>query len=166
MKKHLLISLFALAPTLAMAQESTLPADWKSWTKANSPLVKVGAIPDCSADVKSLPPIYQETVATYCSVKPGGPGKVSVLVRPSVFETYQKRQGGYADGINLLLHLEDMQLFFATEFKNGAPSYAVFKETGEAVKVDAGHPLSPETCMECHTGYSAYCVAGQCGTQQ
>lgn len=170
MKKHLLISLFAfsaaLAASFAAAESSPLPTDWKTWTKANTPLVKVGAIPDCNADVSSLPPIYQETVATYCSVKPGGPGKVSVLVRPSMFEAYKKRQGGYADGINLLLHLEDMQLFFATEYKNGSPSYAVFKESGEAVKVDAGHPLSPETCLECHTGYSAYCVSGQCGSQQ
>lgn len=155
------------APMLAQADENTgFPKDWQSWTKVNTPLVKVGAIPDCAADVSSLPAIYQETVATYCSVKPGGPGKVSVLVKPTAFEAYKKRQGGFSDGINLLLHLEDMQLFFATDYKDGKPTYAVYKETGEQVKVETGHVLSGETCVECHTGYSAYCVAGQCGIQQ
>lgn len=168
MKRYLFSALFALAlPAMASAEGNTgFPSDWQTWTKASTPLVKVGAIPDCAADVSALPPIYQETVATYCSVKAGGPGKVSVLVRPSMFETYKKRQGGFADGTQLLLHLEEMQLFFATEFKGGQPSYAVYKETGEQVKVEAGHVLSSEKCVECHTGYSAYCVAGQCGTQQ
>lgn len=168
MKKFILSALFVLVFPLVSFAESTagLPTDWQTWTKVNSPLVKVGAIPDCAADVSSLPPIYQETVATYCSVKPGGPGKVSVLVRPSMFDTYKKRQGGFSDGIQMLLHLEDMQLFFATEFKNGQPVYSVYKQTGELVKVEAGHVLASEKCMECHTGYSAYCVAGQCGTHQ
>lgn len=164
--KKILMTLFAFViPTISMA-ENGLPDDWQNWTKMNTPLVKVGAIPDCTADVSSLPPIYQETVATYCSVKPGGPGKVSVLVRPSSVDTYKKRQGGYSDGTQLLLHLEDMQLFFATEYKNGQPAYAVYKQTGEQVKVEAGHVLSSGKCVECHTGYSAYCVVGQCGIQQ
>lgn len=166
MKKTWFSTLILLVfPAIASA-EGSFPADWQTWTKVNTPLVKVGAIPDCTANVSSLPPIYQETVATYCGVKAGGPGKVSVLVRPAAMDTYKKRQGGYADGINLLLHLEDMQLFFATDYKDGKPNYAVYKETGEQVKVAAGHVLSSEKCVECHTGYSAYCVAGQCGIQQ
>lgn len=166
MNKAIAAAILLVSSTVAQAGDAPLPADWQSWTPANTPLVKVGAIPDCDADVSSLPPIYQETVATYCPVKPGGPGKVSVRVRPAAFALYQKRQGGFPDGINLLLHLQDMQLIFATEHKGGQASYAVFKENGEKVSVEAGHVLSPEKCLECHTGYSAYCVEGQCGAQQ
>lgn len=143
-----------------------LPADWAAWTSVTTPLTKVGALPGCDADVSALPPIYQETVATYCSVKPGGPGKVAVLIKPTVVELYKKRQGGYPDGVNLLLHLKDMQVFFATYYRNGAPGYAVYTEAGEPAKVPSGHVLHADTCMTCHTGYGAYCVAGQCGSAQ
>lgn len=144
-----------------------LPADWSKWISAKTPLMAIGALPDCEADVSSLPPIYQETVATYCSVKPGGPGKVNILIDPAVEKVYAARKGGYQDGVNLLLHLVDMKLLFATEHVGGQPKYRIFKETGEEVVIDqAGHPLHADTCATCHTGYSAYCVEGQCGIQQ
>jgi hypothetical protein len=144
-----------------------LPSDWQSWNKPQTPLNQIGALPDCAADVSSLPPIYQETVATYCAVREGGPGKVAVLVRPALEQTYARRQGGFTPGINMLLHLQDMKLLFATEYTSAGPRYHVFKESGEEIRIEqTGHPLHPQTCETCHTGYSSYCVDGQCGTSK
>jgi hypothetical protein len=143
-----------------------LPGDWASWKVASTPLAKIGALPDCDANVSSLPPIYQETVATYCSVKPGGPGKVAILVNPAAFDAYQKRHGQFPDGVNMLLHLQDMKVLFATYYSQGKPGYAVFSETGERIQVEGNHPLASDTCLQCHTGYGAYCVYGQCGIHQ
>jgi hypothetical protein len=127
----------------------------------------MGALPDCSADTASLPPIYKETVATYCAIKPGGPGAVTVLIRPEIKSGYETRKGGFPDGINMLMHLKDMKVLLATEYKQGQPIYRVFKESGQEISVtQSGHPLNPDTCKECHTGYSSYCVEGQCGIQQ
>jgi hypothetical protein len=158
------VSLLSVCYSLSATE---LPADWQTWSKPQTPLTKIGALPDCSADVSALPAIYQETVATYCAVREGGPGKVSVLVRPSEEQKYARRQGGFAPGINMLLHLEDMKLLFATEYTSSGPQYHVFKETGEEIRLDQpGHPLNPQACMTCHTGYSSYCVEGQCGIKQ
>lgn len=160
---YIVCSLLLFSGTV-QAEKSTLPPDWQSWHTPKTPLVNIGALPGCEADVSKLPPIYQETVATYCAVKPGGPGKVAVLVRPSQKTIYKQRKGGYSDGINLLLHLKDMKILFATEHTQSGPQYHVFKESGEPITIDqADHPLSSNTCLTCHTGYSAYCVDGQCG---
>lgn len=139
------------------------PSGWRSWTKVTTPLTKIGALPDCSADVSSLSLIYQETAATYCSVKPGGPGKVAVLVNPKAVKSYRNRAGGFPDGNNLVLHLKDMKVLFVTYHKGGTPFYNIFTEGGKKLNAGQG-PLSPVTCNECHTGYRAFCVAGQCGT--
>lgn len=151
----------------AFVRAADLPSDWQSWPMVKSPLNKIGALPGCDADVSTLPLIYQETVSTYCAVKPGGPGKVAVMVRPEVKDTYKQRSGNYADGVNLLLHLKDMSVLFATEHKAGQPVYHLFKESGEKIIIDQpGHPLNKDTCIECHTGFSSYCVAGQCGLER
>ena len=155
--------LFVLGVVHAGAQEAgKFPTDWKGWTKVTSPLVKIGALPGCDADVSSLPPIYQETVATYCSVKQGGPGKVAILVNPKSAGAYNARSGKYANGNNLILHLKDMKVLFVTSHKGGAPSYNIYTEEGKKINAAQG-PLSPKTCIDCHTGYQAFCVAGQCG---
>jgi hypothetical protein len=142
--------------------DPAFPADWSKWTSVSTPLTKIGALPDCKADVKTLPPIYQETVATYCNVRVGGPGKVRVLVNPAALETYKSRNGKFADGGNLVLHLQDMKVLFVTSHKGGAPAYAVFTEDGKNITATQG-PLSAATCQTCHSGYSAFCVGGQCG---
>jgi hypothetical protein len=110
----------------------------------------------------ALPPIYQETVATYCNVKKGGPGKVKVLVSPSAGEAYKARTGKFKDGNNMILHLVDMKVLFVTAHVGGAAKYGVFTEDGKDIASASG-PLATETCKTCHTGYAAFCVNGQCG---
>lgn len=144
------------------AADSVFPGDWAKWTSVSTTLTKIGALPDCNADVHTLPPIYQETISTFCNVRTGGPGKVAVLINPASVTAYQTRKGKFADGNNLILHLIDMKVLFVTSHKNGEPSYAVFTEDGKNISAPSG-PLSPTTCSACHSGYTAFCVAGQCG---
>ncbi len=141
----------------------SFPQDWKNWTSVSTPLTQIGALPGCDADVSTLPPIYQQTVATYCAVKPGGPGAVDVLVKSSGLDTFKKRTGKFADGSNMILHLKDMKVLFVTGYKGGNAVYGVFTEDGTDAAAADGI-LSPKECMTCHTGYSAFCVNGQCGS--
>jgi hypothetical protein len=167
MKRLVMITLgwFALATSVFAGSATPFPADWKSWTSMNTTLTGIGALPDCSADVSKLPPIYQKTVETYCSVKPGGPGKVGVLVKPSIGGDYAARSGKFADGSNMILHLKDMKVLFVTGHINGAAVYGAFTEDGKDITAATG-PLAAETCTTCHTGYQAFCKSGQCGTKK
>lgn len=145
---------------------ASLPADWASWTVVKTPLMEAGgALPGCDANVSSLPPIYQETVKTYCGVKPGGPGKVAILVRPDVMKSYAARDGKMPDGANMILHLKDMKAIFLTTHVGGKPTYSVHTEDGKDVTSASG-PLAASTCVTCHTGYQAFCVGGQCGAKK
>jgi hypothetical protein len=143
--------------------ETPYPADWKSWQSVNTPLTGIGALPGCDADVSALPPIYQETVEIYCAVRPQGPGAVDVLVKPAIIESYSARTGSFADGSNMILHLKELGLLFVTGHKAGAAVYGVFKEDGTDVTDPGGGILSTGVCRECHSGYQAFCTAGQCG---
>ena len=140
-----------------------LPKDWQKWTKVLTPLTQIGALPDCDADVEALPEIYQETVFTYCEIKEGGPGKVEVLVKPSIMKDYKDRKGNFPDGINFILYLVDLKVLFTTAYKNNKPIYQVFKSNGVEIKEKNGN-LSPNSCISCHTGYANFCANGQCGT--
>ena len=144
------------------ASDVSFPSDWQKWTSVSTTLTGIGALPDCNADVSKLPPIYQETVATYCGVRQGGPGKVAILVNPAVMDAYKARNGKLKDGSNMILHLKDMKVLFVTAHKGGSAAYGVFTEDGKNITANDG-PLSAGTCMTCHTGYSAFCVNGQCG---
>jgi hypothetical protein len=156
------IAVFWIAASVGYAAE-TLPADWKSWTSMTTPLATIGALPGCSADVSKLPPIYQKTVQTYCNVKPEGPGKVDILVKPDAVDTYKARTGKFKDGPTMILHLKDLKALFLTSYKNGAPVYSVHKEDGTDITAPSG-AMSSAACVECHTGYAAFCTNGQCGT--
>jgi hypothetical protein len=157
-----LLSLLA-SQTVYAAGETPFPADWKSWKSVTTTLTTIGALPGCEADVSSFPPIYQETVETYCPVRPEGPGAVGVLVKPDAMASYKVRDGKLVEGSNMILHLKDLQLLFVTGLKDGMPAYAVYKEDGtDATGADG--ILSANTCRVCHTGYGAFCVNGQCGT--
>jgi len=145
------------------ASEASFPSDWKKWISVSTTLTEIGALPGCDADVSKLPPIYQETVATFCGVRQGGPGKVAVLVNPSAMDVYKTRNGKFKDGSNMILHLKDMKVFFVTGHKGGNAAYGVFTEEGKDITAADG-PLSVKTCRNCHTGYQAFCVSGQCGT--
>ncbi len=76
----------------------------------NTALTGIGALPECDADVSSLPAIYQVTVETYCAVRPQGPGAIDVLVRPSSMSNYKLRNGKRAESTNMILQLKDQGL--------------------------------------------------------
>lgn len=144
------------------ASEVPFPADWQKWNSVSTTLTKIGALPGCEANVSTLPPIYQETVATYCSVRQGGPGKVAVLVNPASKSGYSARNGKFPDGPAMILHLKDMKVLFVTGYKGGKAQYGVYTEDGKDISAASG-PLSTQTCRTCHTGYTSFCVNGQCG---
>ena len=144
------------------ASDVPFPSGWQKWTSISTTLTGIGALPDCNADVSKLPPIYQETVSTYCGVKLGGPGKVAVLVNPAVMDSYKARNGKFKDGTNMILHLKDMKVLFVSGHKGGSPVYGVFSEDGKDITAKDG-PLAAITCKTCHTGYASFCVNGQCG---
>lgn len=151
--------------TLAQAQsQADFPKDWKKWTAAKTPLTSIGALPGCEADVSKLPPIYQETVATYCAVKKDGPGKVSILVKPSAMKAFQQRKGKFKNGTNMILHLKELKVLFVLGHKKGKPVYGVFQENGKDIAAKKGI-LATSTCVTCHTGYKSFCINGQCGRQ-
>jgi len=149
-----------VATSLFGASEAKFPANWKSFTNMTTPLTKIGALPGCDADVSSLPPIYQETVATYCAIKPGGPGAVEVLTNDPA--SFKARNGKYKNGTYSILHLKDLKVLFVTEWENNKPLYGTFTEDGKDVAQGKG--LTPKDCRTCHTGYEAFCVNGQCGS--
>jgi hypothetical protein len=164
MKKLLSMALLVLLSSYVNA--ASLPADWSKWTAVKTPLIEAGgALPGCDANVSSLPTIYQETVKTYCGVKPGGPGKVQILVRPEALKAYSARDGKMPDGANMILHLKDIKAIFLTTYAGGKPSYSVHTEDGADVTAATG-PLSAGTCVTCHTGYQAFCQTGQCGSKK
>lgn len=156
------VSLVFMTDRALAGSDVAFPAGWEKWIAVNTPLTEIGVLPGCDADISKLPPIYQETVATYCSIRPGGPGKVRVLVNPDVLEVYEKRNGRFPDGSSIVLHLEDMKVLFVLGHKGGEARYGVFTETGKDIAAPDG-PLAMETCINCHTGYKAFCVKGQCG---
>ena len=160
-----LISTLILSLHCLAAGDAPYPADWRSWVSVSTPLTSIGALPGCDADVSSLPPIYQETVETYCGVRPEGPGAVAVLVEPSKTKNYEAKDGNMADGASIILHLKDMGVLFVTGHKQGEAVYSVFKEDGtDITATDPSSPLSVETCATCHSGYEAFCVKGQCAS--
>lgn len=162
---RMVFGLVAIVGTAFAGSATPYPVDWKTWNSVNTTLTGIGALPDCSADVSKLPPIYQKTVETYCSVKPGGPGKVAILVKPSVADAYTSRSGKFPDGSNMILHLKDMKVLFVTGHKGGAPVYGAFTEDGKDITAASG-PLAAETCTTCHSGYQAFCKGGQCSTKK
>jgi len=154
-----------LATSLAVyagQSQVPFPKDWRSWTPVETPLTQIGALPGCDADVSGLPPIYQETVAIYCPLRQGGPGKVAILVRPSEVETFKARNGKFSDGVNMILHLVDMKVLMVSGHEKGQVKYGLYTEDGKDIAADSG-PLAMETCITCHSGYEAFCVNGQCG---
>lgn len=158
----LLASALIGAAAANAASEAAYPADWQKWSSVSTTLTKIGALPGCDADVGTLPLIYQETVATYCNVRQGGPGAVAVLVNPAVKSIYEARVGKFPDGPAMILHLKDMKVLFVTGHKDGQAQYGVYTEEGKDISAESG-PLAMETCRACHTGYTAFCVEGQCG---
>ena len=163
MIKKILV-LIAISTALFAGSESSYPADWKSYESVKTPLTMIGALPDCNADVSSLPAIYQETVATYCAVKPGGPGAVAVLVNKKAKSSFAKRNGKFPDGAVMILHLKDLKVLFVTTYKGNKPLYSIYTEDGQDAANKPGSGLNPNDCRTCHTGYGAFCLNGQCAS--
>lgn len=158
----LALSVFFAAASAHAVSEAQFPTGWQKWNSVSTTLTKIGALPGCEANVSTLPPIYQETVATYCNVRQGGPGKVAVLVNPAYKSGYAARNGKFAGGLAMILHLKDMKVLFVTGYKGGKAQYGVYTEDGKDIAADSG-PLNAGTCRTCHTGYTSFCVNGQCG---
>ncbi|MDD2914367.1 MAG: hypothetical protein PHP70_03530 [Gallionella sp.] len=158
----LALGIFFSASSAYAASEVAFPEGWQKWNSISTTLTKIGALPGCDADVSTLPQIYQETVATYCGVRKGGPGKVAVLVNPAVKSAYAARTGKLADGPAMILHLKDMKVLFVTGYKGGKAQYGVYGEDGKDIAAASG-PLNADTCRTCHTGYTSFCANGQCG---
>ena len=163
MLKKVLV-MVAIATMLLAGSESEFPSDWKSYESVSTPLSTIGMLPDCNADVSSLPAIYQETVSTYCAVKPGGPGAVEILVNSAGKSAYVKRDGQYPDDAVYILHLKDLKVLFVTSYKANKPLYSIYTEDGQDAANVPGSGLNPNDCRTCHTGYSAFCINGQCAT--
>jgi hypothetical protein len=164
LKKVVLI--VALVGSLFAGSEAEFPADWKNFENVSTPLTHIGALPDCNADVSSLPAIYQETVSTYCAVKPGGPGAVAILVNDKAKAPFAKRDGKFPDGASMILHLKDLKVLFVTTYKGNKPLYSIYTEDGQDAANAPGTGLNPADCRTCHTGYGAFCINGQCATQK
>ena len=161
-KKVLVI--VAMTTMLFAGSESSYPSDWKSYESVTTPLSIIGALPDCNADVSSLPAIYQETVAMYCAVKPGGPGAVAILVNKTAKSSFAKRNGKFPDGSVMILHLKDLKVLFVTTYKGNKPLYSIYTEDGQDAANAPGSGLNPNDCRTCHTGYGAFCLNGQCAS--
>jgi len=164
LKKVILI--LGIAISLFAKSESVFPSDWKNFESITTPLSTIGALPDCNADVSSLPLIYQETVTTYCAVKPGGPGAVEILVNKTGKEAFVKRNGHYPDNATFILHLKDLKVLFVTTYHANKPMYSIYTEDGTDAANVPGSGLNPNDCRTCHTGYGAFCINGQCATKQ
>ena len=163
--KKLVLAFFMLSGLVYGASEASFPKDFAGYKSIDTLLSKdVGALPGCDANVSAFPPIYRETVATYCAVKPGGPGKVSVKVKPSAVGSFKARGKNHKDGEVFILHLEDLKLLFVTEYEGNKPLYGIWTEGGVDAAGAAGSGLNPNDCRTCHTGYAAFCLNGQCGT--
>lgn len=160
----MIVTLVASISLFGASSEAEFPANWKSFTAMNTPLTSIGALPGCDADVSSLPAIYQETVAAYCAVKPGGPGAVAVLSNDVA--AFKARSGNYKDGTFFILHLKDLKILFVTQWKGNEPFYGIFTEDGKDAANAIGSGLNPQDCRACHTGYEAFCFNGQCASAQ
>ncbi len=165
MKKAVILSLLGLACMNVYAgSEASYPSNWSTFVSVKTPLMEAsGALPGCDADVSALPKVYQETVATYCAVKEGGPGAVEILVSPDAIDTYKARDGKFQDGATLILHLKELNALFVTTYKGGVPMYSVYDESGKDITSSKGSGLHPNDCRTCHTGYEAFGVNGQMG---
>ena len=64
----------------------------------------------------------------------------------------------------MILHLKELGLLFVTGHAGGEAKYAVYKEDGtDLTDPDPDSILGVNTCRNCHSGYEAFCVNGQCG---
>jgi len=157
------LSFFLCFSTLLFSKsEVAYPKDWKTFISVETPLTLIGRLPGCNADVSALSEIYQETIATYCAAKPGGPGAIAIYTNN--IDAYKNRNGIFKDGSISIFHLIELKVIFVTQWIDNIPLYGIYTEKGEDASNALGSGLHPEDCRSCHTGYTAYCFNGQCSS--
>lgn len=162
MLKNMLLFIF-ISISLYAQNESSFPKEWRSYEASNRLSTTLKSIPKCDADISNLAPIYQEMIYTYCEK---GNGDVSIFTTPNAREAFISRDGVYPDGAQLVLHLKKMKTLFVTTYKDNKPFYSIYKENGSEISSPTGTGFNPNDCRSCHTGYSAFCLNGQCATQK
>lgn len=159
MKKVALLS-FAVAFLAFTAEVAVAGNYWDNWPKGQAK----GAVPPCGTQVVPLgfDDILQDTVDTYCALKPG---LYTSYINPNAMNVYQTKGSNYPDGKTAILEFKDIGVAFATDFKNGKPVYdVIIIETGKsAASNEAEHPLNPATCAACHISYDNLCPGWVCG---
>ncbi len=121
---------------------------WDGWPVIN----KLGIFPECGVNVLAVgDDVLQATVDTYCGVKPGG---YEVYLNPAVMDKYKKFKRGtdkYPDG-KLAVIVFKAGIAFTTDIKDGKPIMDAIslKDGASIASKDAGHPLNPQTCFNCH----------------
>jgi hypothetical protein len=127
---------------------------WAKWTKT----IFLDIFPECGINVRGAggDDILQATVDLYCGVKPGG---YVGYVNPKVIDLYKKKRANYPNGKTAVLVFQKIGVAFTTDHKDGKPIYDVvsIKDGTSAASKEAGHPLNPETCANCHAGYNNTC---------
>ncbi len=163
MLQKILLFIVISSSFLHAQSESSFPKEWQNYESRETFLTSLKSIPKCDADISDLSPIYQEMVYTYCNK---GSGEISIFVSPNAKKSFTDREGVYPDGAQLILHLKDQKILFVTTYKNNKPFYSIYKEDGSDVSTATGTGFNPNDCRSCHTGYSAFCLNGQCATQK
>ncbi|MBI5874469.1 MAG: hypothetical protein HZB81_01235 [Deltaproteobacteria bacterium] len=132
----------------AAASAEKAPANyWDKWTKT----ISLDIFPDCGINVLGAggDDVLQQTVDTYCAVKPGG---YIGYVNPKVMDIYKKKGNKYPDGKLAVLVFKKIGAAFTTDIVNGQPVYDVVAiADGKSIaSKEAKHPLNPATCATCH----------------
>lgn len=127
---------------------------WDKWTKT----ISLDIFPDCGINVLGAggDDILQKTVDTYCGVKPGG---YVGYVNPKAIDVYKKKGSKYPDGKTAVLVFKKIGVAFTTDHKGGQPIYDVvsIKDGKSVASKEAGNPLNPETCANCHKSFNDVC---------
>jgi len=145
--KKFLAAFAALAFVLSSSPSLAADPYWAKWTQT----IKLDMFPTCGVNVLGAggDDVLQETVDTYCGVKPGG---YQGYVNPKVMDIYKKKGKKYPDGKLAVLEFKQIGVAFTTDIVNGKPVYGVVKiaDGTSAASNEKNHPLNPEVCATCH----------------
>jgi len=135
---------------------------WDNWTKGKAN----GIIPPCGINVIPLggDDILQATVDVYCAMKPG---RYESFINPAVIKVYNEKGSKYPDGKTAVLVFKEIGATFTIDHKDGKPGYDVIaiKDGKSIASKEKGHPLNPETCANCHSGFKGVCPGYICGNR-
>jgi hypothetical protein len=99
--------------------------------------------------------------------KKDGPGKVAILIDKDSQNTYDERTGKFTQETSVILWLKELKVLFVTQYNDKQEAiYGVYSEDGRDLSGEFDSGFHPEDCRTCHTGYSTFCINGQCGTSK